>query len=34
MKKTVLIMAALAAVLVSCDKTETEIDNQEETIQK
>ena len=34
MKKTVLIMAALAAMFVSCDKTETEIDNQEQTTQK
>jgi hypothetical protein len=33
MKKTVLILAALAAVIVSCDKVETEKENQEQTIE-
>lgn len=32
MKKTVLILAAMAAVLVSCDKAETDNGNQEEIV--
>lgn len=32
MKKILFVMAALAAVMVSCDKQETEIENQEEIV--